>query len=123
MRIRKNGGRQDGRSGMGGRSNGLETHGGGWGQVGRAAKRNEPPTACRGEGARARRRYDGQGCRRRACEVSLLERADVEPRRRAADSDEVAQYPVDLEGIGDDGEDPHGVEAVRADERILAPHL
>jgi hypothetical protein len=35
----------------------------------------------------------------------------------------VTQDPVDLEGIGDDGEDNHLVAAVRADERIFAMDL
>ena len=39
---------------------------------------------------------------------SLLERADVESLGRAPDLHEVTEDPVDLRGIGDDGEDSHG---------------
>ena len=56
-------------------------------------------------------------------EVSLLQRADVEPGRRAADPDEVTQDPVHSQRIGHDSEDFHLVAAVRADKGIFAIDL
>lgn len=51
--------------------------------------------------------------------MRLLEGGDVEPRGRAADLDEVTQDAIDLQGIGDDGEDFHLAAAVRADEGVF----
>ena len=56
-------------------------------------------------------------------EVSLLQRADVEPRGRAADPGQVTQDPVHFQRIGDDGEDFNLVAAVRADKGIFAIDL
>ena len=56
-------------------------------------------------------------------EVSLLQRAEVEPRGRAADPGRVTEDPVDLEWVGDDGEDFDLVAAVRADKGIFSIDL
>jgi len=50
---------------------------------------------------------------------TLLQRCGAEPWGRAADLHQVAQYPVHLEGIGNDGEDLHLVAAGVTDKGIF----
>ena len=46
-----------------------------------------------------------------------------EARRGTADLDEMAEDPLDLRGVCDDGENAHAVSTVRTDERIDAVDL
>ena len=51
--------------------------------------------------------------------ISVQWRA-YEPRRGTADLDEMAEDPVNLRRVGDDGENPHAVSTARTDEGALA---